>query len=61
MSAVVTYAGFSAQGQEVRALQNRISWVLKARGHVLRVVHEHTSAPVGFEDEKAILKRNARP
>lgn len=61
MSAVLTYAGFSAQGQEVRALQNRISWVLKARGHVLRVVHEHTSAPVGFEDEKAILKRNARP
>ena len=59
MSAVVTYAGFSAQGQEVRALQNRISWVLKARGHVLRVVHEHTSAPVGFEDEKAILRREA--
>ena len=59
MSAVVTYAGFSAQGQEVRALQNRISWVLKARGHVLRVVHEHTSAPVGFEDEKAILRRES--
>ncbi len=57
MSAIVTYAGISAQGQEIRAMQNRISWVLKLSGHVLRIVHEHTSAPVGFEDAKAILKR----
>lgn len=60
MSAVVTYAGISAQGQEIRHMQNRFSWVLKARGHVMRVVHEHTSVPVGFEDAKAILKREAR-
>lgn len=57
MSAVVTYAAISAQGQQIRAMQNRFSWVLKTRGHVMRVVHEHTSAPVGFEDTKAILKR----
>lgn len=60
MSAVVTYAGISAQGQEIRAMQNRLSWVLKTRGHVMRIVHEHTSAPVGFEDAKAILKREVR-
>ncbi len=60
MSAIVTYAANSAQGQELRAMQNRISWVLKTSGHVLRVVHEHTSAPVGFEDAKAILKREGR-
>ena len=60
MSAIVTYAAISAQGQELRAMQNRISWVLKTSGHVLRVVHEHTSAPVGFEDTKAILKREGR-
>jgi ketosteroid isomerase-like protein len=60
MSAIVTYAAVSAQGQELRAMQNRISWVLKTSGHVLRVVHEHTSAPVGFEDTKAILKREGR-
>ena len=60
MSAVVTYAGVSAQGQELRAMQNRITWVLKTSGHVLRIVHEHTSAPVGFEDTKAILKREVK-
>ena len=60
MSAFATYAAFSAQGQELRAMQNRISWVLKSRGHVLRIVHEHTSAPIGFEDAKAMLKREGK-
>ena len=55
MSAIVTYASVSAQGQETRSMQNRISWFLRVSGHVLRVVHEHTSAPIGFEDSKAIL------
>ena len=60
MSAIVTYAAISAQGHELRAMQNRISWVLKTSGHVLRIIHEHTSAPVGFEDAKAILQREGR-
>ena len=60
MSAFVTYAGLSAQGQPLRAMQNRISWVLRESGHVLRIIHEHTSAPVGFEDAKAILARDAQ-
>ena len=57
MSAIVTYAAVSADGQALRNMQNRISWVLEASGHVLRVIHEHTSAPIGFEDAKAILER----
>ena len=57
VSAFVTYAGLSAQGEQLRAMQNRFSWVLKTSGHVLRIIHEHTSAPVGFEDMKAIFQR----
>lgn len=57
VSAIVTYAGLSAQGEPLRAMQNRLTWALKMSGHVLRIVHEHTSAPVGFEDMKAILQR----
>ncbi len=60
MSAIATYAAVSAQGQELRAMQNRISWVLETSGHVLRVIHEHTSAPIGFDDAKAILKRDGQ-
>ena len=59
MCAIVTYAAFSAQGQALRAMPNRISWVLATSGHVLRIVHEHSSAPIGFDDAKAILKRDA--
>ena len=57
VSAVVSYTGISAQGEVLRTMQNRLTWVLKTSGHVLRIVHEHTSAPVGFEDHKAILLR----
>lgn len=58
-SATVTYAGVSAEGKELRSMQNRITWALRTSGHVLRIVHEHTSAPAGFEDMKAILHREA--
>ena len=58
VSAVVTYAAESAQGESLRAMQNRITWVLRESGHVFRIAHEHTSAPLGFEDSKAILTRS---
>ena len=58
LSAVVTYAGVSAQGEPLRSMQNRLTWALRTSGHVLRIVHEHTSAPIGFEDSKAILQRS---
>lgn len=59
MSAIVTYASLSPQGTTTRAMQNRISWVMRTTGHVLRVIHEHTSAPIGFDDAKAILSRTS--
>lgn len=57
VSAIVTYAVMTAQGEPVNSMQNRLTWVLKTSGHVPRIVHEHTSAPLGYEDQKAILQR----
>lgn len=57
VSAFVTYAGLSSEGEQLRTMQNRLTWVLRTSGHVLRIIHEHTSAPIGFEDMKAILQR----
>jgi uncharacterized protein (TIGR02246 family) len=57
VSAIVTYAATSADGAPLRSMQNRISWALRTRGHVLRIVHEHSSVPIGFEDLKGILER----
>ena len=57
MTCIVTYAGFSAQGEPLRSMQNRLTWVLAPLGDETLIVHEHTSAPIGFEDTKAILQR----
>jgi ketosteroid isomerase-like protein len=58
VSAIVTYAGLSAQGEPLRSMQNRLTWALRTSGHVRRIVHEHTSAPIGFDDMRAILQRS---
>ena len=57
VSSIVTYAGISAEGEPLRQLQNRITWCLRGSGGVLRIVHEHTSAPISFDESKAILRR----
>ena len=57
VSAIVTYAALSAQGEPLRAMENRLTWVLRTTGHVLRVVHEHTSVPISFDEAKPILQR----
>jgi len=58
ISAVVTYAGISPTGEKLREMQNRLTWGLAREGGHWRIVHEHTSAPIGFDDLKAILERN---
>lgn len=58
VSAIGTYAGVSAEGIELRAMQNRMSWGLYDTGQGLRIVHEHTSVPVNFDNMKAILRRD---
>jgi len=59
VSAIVTYAAVSAQGEQLRVMQNRLTWVLRTSGHNLRIIHEHTSAPIDFNESKAILERKA--
>lgn len=59
LSAIVTYAGISAAGERLREMQNRLSWVLRRGADGWTIVHEHTSAPLGFDDGKAILQREA--
>jgi len=57
VDAIVTYAGMSAQGEQLREMQNRLTWCLRSAGSELRIVHEHTSAPISFDESKAILRR----
>jgi ketosteroid isomerase-like protein len=57
LTAIVRYATVSATGEPLRSMHNRITWVLRTSGHVLRIVHEHTSVPIDFDHMKAILER----
>ena len=57
VNAIVTYAGISAEGKQLREMQNRLTWCLRGAGSELRIVHEHTSAPISFDESKAILRR----
>ena len=52
-SMFVRYAGLSADGAELRAMTNRMSWVVEDG----KVVHEHSSSPASFETGKVILSR----
>ena len=56
VSAIVTYAVVSTQGDLLNAMQNRLTWVVETAGQVPRIIHEHTSSPLGLEDRKAILQ-----
>ena len=55
-SAILTFRGLSAAGEELRSMQNRLTWALRRSGDGWKIVHEHTSAPLG-EDAKAIFSR----
>lgn len=56
LSARVIYAALSAAGDELRAMQNRLTWVLKSQGGEWKIMHEHTSVPIG-DDLKGMLRR----
>ena len=55
--AFVTYRAVSAEGDELRAMENRLTWGLQQRDEAWKIVHEHTSAPIDFETSKVILAR----
>jgi uncharacterized protein (TIGR02246 family) len=56
--AFVTYKGLSAEGTELRAMNNRMTWALqKTPGDEWKVVHEHSSAPADFDSGKIQLQK----
>jgi uncharacterized protein (TIGR02246 family) len=57
LSAFVTFAGLSADGDELRSMNNRLTWGLRKTGGTWKVVHEHTSAPVEMATGKVDLER----
>jgi uncharacterized protein (TIGR02246 family) len=59
VTAIGTYAAISPEGVELRSMQNRFTWVLRNEAGIWKIIHEHTSMPIGFPDAKAIFHREA--
>lgn len=56
-SAFMRFTNVSATGNELRYLENRLSWVAVKKEDTWKIIHQHTSSPVSFETMKVILKR----
>ncbi|MEN0036423.1 MAG: nuclear transport factor 2 family protein [Cellvibrio sp.] len=54
--AILSYTAFSAKGEKLRSLDNRITVALKRTGDSWKVVHEHTSAPIDHGSLKGNLQ-----
>jgi uncharacterized protein (TIGR02246 family) len=56
--AFVTFTGLSADGEELRAMNNRLTWALRKTGDgTWKVVHEHSSGPADFETGRVMLQK----
>jgi ketosteroid isomerase-like protein len=48
----------SATGEDLRAMENRITWTLKKHGSGWLTIHEHSSTPASFKTLNVKLKRD---
>jgi ketosteroid isomerase-like protein len=57
--ATVTYTAVSAEGKELRSLDNRMTLALRRAGDAWKIFHEHTSGPIEHQSLKGKIKRGA--
>ena len=55
--ATLTYTAISANGRELRSLDNRITLALRRAGNDWKIFHEHTSGPIDHQTMKGVIKR----
>ena len=56
-TAFARFAAISEQGEELRYLENRLTWVVQKKEKGWKITHQHTSGPIDFGTMKVILKR----
>ena len=57
VTAIARFAAVSGTGEELRFLDNRLTWVLRRTGSSWKIVHQHTSGPIDFNTMKVLLKQ----
>lgn len=56
-TAIMKFTAISEKGEELRYLQNRLTWVARKKEDAWKIIHQHTSSPIDFETMKVILKK----
>lgn len=56
-TAFVKFTAVSDKGEELRYLENRLTWVLQKKKNGWKIIHQHTSGPIDFQTMKVILQR----
>ena len=59
MTAIARFAGVSEKGEELRYLQNRLTWVAMKKNEVWKIIHQHTSSPVDGGTMNVIFTKDA--
>lgn len=51
---LIEFKAVSAGGEKLRAMQERVTWLLEKQGEGWRVTHQHSSLPADFETGKVM-------
>lgn len=51
---LIEFKAVSASGEKLRAMQERVTWLLEKQGEGWRVTHQHSSLPADFETGKVM-------
>ena len=51
---LIEFRAISASGEKLRAMQERVTWLLEKQGGGWRVTHQHSSLPADFETGKVM-------
>ena len=57
VTAFVKFTAVSEKGEELRYLQNRLTWIARKKDGGWKITHQHTSGPVDFKTMKVILRK----
>jgi uncharacterized protein (TIGR02246 family) len=57
LTAVMKFTAVSDKAEELRYLQNRLTWVARKKDDRWKIIHQHSSSPVDFETMQVILTR----
>ncbi len=56
VEAFIVYLAVSHTGEPLRAMKNRLTWVLEPVMDTWKIAHEHTSAPADLDSLKVLLQ-----